>query len=100
MKHCPNCQEEIEDGFEICWKCNYSLTEKQVLDFSDVPNGGRELSCLRCSVPMRYSGQFKFHEGMNTGIFGNLFEIFMNRESFDLYLCPKCGKVEFFTPLA
>lgn len=29
---------------------------------------------------------------------GNIFEIFLNRESFDLYLCPKCGKVEFFSP--
>ena len=36
---------------------------------------------------------------MSTGLFGNLFELFQNRESFDLYVCPKCGKVEFFIPL-
>jgi hypothetical protein len=99
MKKCPNCQEEIENGFDICWKCNYSLTEEKVLEFSDTDNGGRELSCLRCNVPMKYSGVFKFHEGANTGLFGNLFELFMNRESFDLYVCPACGKVEFFTPM-
>ncbi|HET9571011.1 MAG TPA: hypothetical protein VFP20_06350 [Bacteroidales bacterium] len=99
MKQCPNCKEEIEEGFEICWKCNYSLTEKKVLEFSEVDNGGRQLDCLRCGVPMKYSGNFKFHEGVNPGILGNVFELFMNRESFDLYICPKCGKVEFFTPL-
>ena len=38
-------------------------------------------------------------EGMNTGVLGNLFELFQNREAFDLYVCPKCGKVEFFVPL-
>ncbi len=42
-------------------------------------------------------GNFKFHEGSRYGIFGNLLEIFENRESFDLYVCSKCGKVEFFT---
>ena len=39
------------------------------------------------------------NEGMNTGVLGNLFELFQNREAFDLYVCPKCGKVEFFVPL-
>ena len=79
MKICPKCHEEVEDSFEICWNCNYSFP--------------------RCQVRMVYSGKYEFHEGMNTGIFGNLFELFQNREAFDLYVCPKCGKVEFFVPL-
>ena len=64
-------------------------------------NDGRGLSidCLRCQVKMAYSGKYEFHEGMNTGVLGNLFELFQNREAFDLYVCPKCGKVEFFVPL-
>ena len=64
-------------------------------------NDGRGLSidCLRCQVKMAYSGKYEFHEGMNTGVLGNLFELFQNREDFDLYVCPKCGKVEFFVPL-
>jgi Zn finger protein HypA/HybF involved in hydrogenase expression len=99
MKQCPNCKEEIEDGFEICWNCNYSLTDKKKLEFTDQKEDGRQLDCLRCCVPMKFSGIYKFHEGSNPGIFGNLFELMMNRESFDLYVCPKCGKVEFFTPL-
>ena len=64
-------------------------------------NDGRGLSidCLRCQVKMAYSGKYEFHEGMNTGVLGNLFELFQIREAFDLYVCPKCGKVEFFVPL-
>ena len=64
-------------------------------------NDGRGLSidCLRCQVKMAYSGKYEFHEGMNTGVLGNLFELFQNREAFDLYVRPKCGKVEFFVPL-
>ena len=99
MKQCPNCREEIEEGFEICWKCNYSLTEEKIVEFSNEDDGGRKLNCLRCQVIMNYSGNFKFHEGANPGLFGNLFELFMNKEAFDLYICPKCGKVEFYTPL-
>ena len=91
MKICPKCHEEVEDSFEICWNCNYSFPDDKILDLS--------IDCLRCQVKMIYSGKYEFHEGMNTGVFGNLFELFQNREAFDLYVCPKCGKVEFFVPL-
>ena len=35
MIECPNCQAEVEDSFGICWKCNYSFTEKKVLVFDE-----------------------------------------------------------------
>ncbi|WP_262508086.1 hypothetical protein [Wenyingzhuangia marina] len=41
---------------------------------------------------MKYSGKFRFHEGSLTGVFGSIFEIFQNRESFDLYHCPQSRK--------
>ncbi len=98
MKSCPNCHEEIEDNLDVCWNCNYSLTENKLIEFDDPTiQVTRKIKCLRCEVPMLYSGNFKFHEGSRYGVFGNLLEIFENRESFDLYVCPKCGKVEFFT---
>jgi hypothetical protein len=98
MKNCPNCHEELEDNFDVCWNCNYSLTENKVVDFEDTTvKTVRKINCLRCAVPMRYSGNYKFHEGTRLGILGNLMEVFVNRESFDLYCCPQCGKVEFFT---
>ena len=95
MKICPKCHEEVEDSFEICWNCNYSFPDDKILDLSAVEeadDSGRSIDCLRCQVKMIYSGKYEFHEGMNTGVFGNLFELFQNREAFDLYVCPKCGK--------
>jgi len=101
MKSCPNCHEEIEDNFDVCWNCNYSLTENKVIEFDDPTiQVTRKIKCLRCDGAMLYSGNFKFHEGSRYGVFGNLLEIFENRETFDLYVCPKCGKVEFFTTQA
>ena len=102
MKICPKCHEEVEDSFEICWNCNYSFPDDKILDMTpaeESDDSGRSNDCLRCQVRMVYSGKYEFHEGMHTGIFGNLFELFQNREAFDLYVCPKCGKVEFFVPL-
>jgi Zn finger protein HypA/HybF involved in hydrogenase expression len=99
MKNCPNCNSEVENNFELCWNCNYSFTENQIIDIKDLAKGSREIDCLRCKIPLLFSGQYKFHEGTRVGVLGNLFEIFLNREKFDLYMCPKCGKVEFFSPL-
>lgn len=100
MKTCPKCHEEVEDSFEICWNCNFCFPEGKVLEEDlEVEEDSRSIDCLRCHVKMVYTGKYKFHEGMNTGLFGNFFELFQNREAFDLYVCPECGKVEFFTPL-
>ncbi len=99
MKNCPNCNAELEDAFELCWNCNYSLTEQKVIDIKDLSENKKEIDCLRCSVPMVFSGQYKFHEGPRIGFLGNIFEAFVNRESFDLYMCSKCGKIEFFAPI-
>lgn len=102
MKICPKCHEEVEDSFEICWNCNYCFPDDKILDMTQAEEGddaARSIDCLRCQVEMVYSGKYKFHEGMNAGVFGNFFELFQNRESFDLYVCPECGKVEFFVPL-
>ena len=103
MKICPKCHEEVEDNFEICWNCNYSFPDGEILDMTATDganmDGERSIECIRCQVDMTYSGKYEFHEGMNTGLFGNFFELFQNREAFDLYVCPQCGKVEFFIPL-
>lgn len=99
MKICPKCHEEVEDNFDLCWNCNYSFPDKAVIqpsEFDNEPINKHKLKCLRCQVPMQYSGEYKFLEGSRIGALGNLFELFQNRECFDLYTCPKCGKVEFF----
>jgi hypothetical protein len=55
------------------------------------------LSCLRCQTPLAFAGTKRFHEGtLFWDTLGGIFELFKNREHFDVYVCPHCGKVEFF----
>ena len=55
-----------------------------------------ELNCLRCRTPLQFMGTKKFHEGTRWSVFGDLAELFENREHFDVFMCPNCGKVELF----
>lgn len=98
MKHCPNCNVEIEQGFDLCWNCCYSFTEKQVIKPEEIEDNHKSIDCLRCNTKLLYSGNYNFHEGKRVGVFGNLFELLVNKENFDIYVCPKCGKVEFYIP--
>lgn len=54
------------------------------------------LLCVRCEESLEFVGSKRFHEGTNWGVFGELGELFVKRERFDVYVCPRCGKVEFF----
>ncbi|MFA9392273.1 MAG: hypothetical protein ACERKD_20855 [Prolixibacteraceae bacterium] len=103
FKMCPNCRSEVEENFEMCWNCNYSFLEDKVVEIKDVQpeldSYDENILCLRCQEPMRYKGNFKFQERSGLSAFGDLFELFVNKESFDLYACQQCGKVEFFVPM-
>ena len=45
---------------------------------------------------MVYDGNRKFHEGARWGVLGDLGELFVNKEGYMVYVCPNCGKAEFF----
>ena len=62
---------------------------------SDGP-AAQPIVCPRCESTLEYAGNRKFHEGARAGFFGELGELFVNRESFDVYVCPTCGRVELF----
>lgn len=47
---------------------------------------------------MNFVGKRTFHEGTRWGVLGDLFELLVNKESFHVYHCDTCGKVEFFIP--
>jgi ribosomal protein L37E len=47
---------------------------------------------------MAFVGTKSFHEGTRWGFLGDFFELFVNKESFLVYHCRSCGKVEFFVP--
>ena len=66
---------------------------------SDVENQRTErhpIMCPRCERKLDHVGTRRFHEGTNWGAFGELGELFVKREKFDVYVCPRCGRVEFF----
>lgn len=99
MKNCPNCKAVVDDHFEVCWNCNYSFESEEIIEFKDVAQTGtRSLNCLRCDTEMHFSGNYKFHEGTRSGVLGVIGELLVNRESFDIYVCPNCGKVELYSP--
>ena len=61
-----------------------------------MPRVPEHVTCPRCNVPKAYLGTKEFHEGTRWGFLGELGELFVNKESFDVYACPTCGSVEFF----
>ncbi len=56
----------------------------------------KSVPCARCKIDMSYKGTKDFHEGTRRGVLGDFGEIFVNKEQYDVYVCPKCGCVEFF----
>lgn len=56
----------------------------------------QSIKCDRCGVAKQYLGTRRFHEGTRWGLLGDLGELFVNKEAFDVYCCPRCGSVEFF----
>jgi len=52
--------------------------------------------CPRCEMELSYVGARDFHEGTRWGALGELGELFVNKEHFDVYVCPRCGRVELF----
>jgi DNA-directed RNA polymerase subunit RPC12/RpoP len=55
------------------------------------------VTCPRCDSPLTYGGTKQFHEGTRAWDFlGGVFELLKHREAFDLYVCSRCGRVEFF----
>jgi len=54
------------------------------------------MQCPRCDRALSYVGTKAFHEGTRWGFLGELGELFVNKERFDVYVCSRCGRVELF----
>lgn len=94
---CPKCNKEVKSYLHSCPYCHYDL--KEANHESEVkPHEIKHVDCLKCKIALDFHGNFKFNEGTSAGSIGNLLEVFINRESLDIYSCPKCGKIEFFLP--
>ena len=54
------------------------------------------IACPRCEVPLEFVGTRDFHEGTRWGALGELGELFVNKQRFDVFVCSRCGRVELF----
>lgn len=45
MKTCPNCWNEVEDNFDVCWSCQYSFVDEKVLDATEI-----KVVCPKCNA--------------------------------------------------
>jgi hypothetical protein len=83
----------LEDPVE---QAGFIVPEPGVLE----PDGTKESvpgpECLRCEVEQRYLGTKKFREGANWGVLGELGHLFEHSETFDIFVCPTCGHVDFY----
>ncbi len=84
------CGEKIEDQFDACWKCAGKAAGAPRTTEEPVVTG-----CPHCKIDLDYLGKKRFYEGGHlTPILAG--ELFVERENFDLYVCSRCGHVEFF----
>lgn len=122
MWRCAKCGERIEESFDNCWNCGTSKDGVEDPEFLAEPPEDYEpdptvlekvlgtlkeekeeevrdtdpMVCARCFRRLEYAGTKRFHEGAKWALLGELGDFFVNRESFDVYFCPRCGKTEFF----
>lgn len=117
MWQCVKCREKLEDSFNVCWNCGTSrdgTEDPSFVKVDDMPPEPHDvaptseappmkpraekspISCPRCDRKLDYVGSKVFHEGTRWGVLGDFAELFVNKERFDVYCCPRCGRVEFF----
>jgi len=109
MWQCVKCGEEVEESLDVCWNCGTSpdgtedpafqrVDEEPPESIDDAPleNSDNPIMCPRCRRELTYVGTKAFHEGTRWGILGEFGELFVSKERFDVYCCPRCGRVEFF----
>jgi ribosomal protein S27AE len=100
MWTCPNCGEQVEKNFLACWNCEAERPESIDLNekWKIAP-----LACPRCGAESQHLGTKSFLEEKAdfVALVGELLshihlsELFADRASLDVYVCPKCG-LEFF----
>lgn len=56
----------------------------------------QDLACLRCGAQMQFLKTEKFQLGETSWILGDLPNLFAGAIEVEIYLCPQCGKLEFY----
>ena len=103
MKNCPNCKEEVPSQYDICWNCNYNFISKNIHNFESTADRyivePKKLKCLRCQNAMSYVKSIGIAEMPTWSLFGEDGHSFNKNNSFDIYMCLNCYKVEWFAPM-
>ena len=58
----------------------------------------KQMECLRCGASMQCLGREKFQLGEAGILLGDLPHLFAGALELEVYACPVCGKVEFYSP--
>ena len=58
----------------------------------------KELNCLRCGSKMKFLRQEKIQLGQTGFFLGDWPNLIAGALEFEIYCCPKCGKLEFYLP--
>lgn len=100
---CPNCNEQVEEQFEVCWNCQHNREgvipdglSTSKLETQTPTDDAANRICLHCQTNMTYVGKKAFHEGTRWGTFGDLAETLVNQTPLHMYFCPACRHVDFF----
>lgn len=99
MWSCPRCHAAVEDdAWQACWKCGGRRDETPAETAAHEAQRDALRACLRCKTHLTFAGTRKFHHGGGRMDFllGDLGELFVGRETYDVFFCPACGKVEFY----
>ena len=108
MWNCAVCGEEVDDHFSACWSCQATQAGRRPTDLTAAGNEDdrlkslvnkkhKPMNCLRCSRTLTHAGTRNFHQGPNFGALGDWGELLVGQESVEMYVCPGCGHIEFFT---
>jgi hypothetical protein len=108
MWKCPNCNEAVDDGLNVCWNCQTDKTgalsnepsteagdeDAELKRFLNKKHGPK--TCAVCQTALKFVGTKEFHEGINFGVLGDFGELFVQNTGMEMYVCPTCLRVEFF----
>jgi hypothetical protein len=114
---CPNCREEVEHNFDICWKCGTDREGVSDLEFVADEQGPQELqaaeditrpepacSCVRCGSLRVVPNAAIYDQGQHSD--GKLYAVIVGNPEALLFrdrmfgeiradICGDCGHVEF-----
>lgn len=104
---CLNCNENVENQYEVCWNCHQDRTGVVPPGFSNVEIEDRDEKarlnekeydkyCLACQNLLTFAGTKRFHSGPSLGFLGDWAELLVGQTALELYYCPACGRVDFY----